>query len=218
VYELNALGFIGFIPPDYLEAFAEKYGHNLIYLHFRRLALNRPRNIDMQRILNSCPLLQHLVLDPYMQWTTPITHPAVMWVDCWRSNDDRDLRVFMSFIPAAFPALRRIRLLDSELPVAIDWPLLLPPDPNMNRIAFEYPGLHIQADADGIYLADAASTILHCDMGDDEDATSFTNTSSEGNRSDDSETSDELGSTEESDEWEEVDRETALSIFRRAVE
>jgi hypothetical protein len=55
---------------------------------------------------------------------------------------------------------------------------------------------------------------------DDEDASSFVDTSSESSSSDDSESSDELdvGSTEESAEWEEVDRETALSIFRRTVE
>lgn len=213
-------------PERYCQPLFEKYGRTLKYLHIRRIVSNAVGFFDMEQLLRSCPLLEHLVLGPDIECTTPVTYPSIMWIDLWGSATlvNRPL-----FTLATFPALRGVRELDRALSDAVEWPLVLPPNPDIDDLVFEYPGLHIQDSTRGIYKkdnnhnADGISTIYHFD-GDDSDDESFRppkDTGSNGSGSDGNWTSDEddacdMEEVNETEDW--VDREMALAVFHQIQE
>jgi len=226
IYEYGH-GLIDNFPDRYREQFISTFGCTLVYLHMRRLVSPKTRRIDMQRILDSCPLLEHLVLDPMIESTSPISHPMIKWIDLWGRHNHRDLRPSLTL--DAFSALRGIRVLDLGLSISIEWALVFLPVPSMEDLSFEYPGLHIQTNVDGIYKKDpkdaddiSTSTICHPDIVDDSSDESFRHVErgSDGNTSDESWSSDELNDdsevASEATDW--ANHEMALTLFHAMQE
>ena len=215
--------------PRYCESFFEMYGRTLKSLHIRHIiSNNNVRRVDMQYLLHSCPLLEHLVLGAEMESSTPMTHASIMWIDLWGPSNCLDLRPLLT--QEAFPALRGIRELDRGLPDMIEWPLLLPPCPNIENLSFELPGLHIQDNARGICSKDIGSrddvfTIRSTMVEDSSSDGSFaepTDTGSDGSisdeswSSDDCDVADDMEEGDEADDW--ADREMTLHIFDQIME
>ena len=117
-------------------------------------------SIDPLIPLQYCPALEHLVLRPGSHFT-PL-HPTVKWIDVWRTKHFNDKQKYIALrqtlTRAAFPALKNIRQLDSELLPTIDWPLLFPPDQHVDGsgIEYQYPGIHILVTAERITKQDMA--------------------------------------------------------------
>ena len=201
----------------YCEPFFEKYGHTLKYLHLRRVVSTGLRRIDMLYLLISCPLLEHLVLSANIMSVTPMTHASIIWIDFWGPGSYTDLHGWFSL--ARFPALRGIRELDRGLPDTVEWPLVLPPKPNIEDLTFEHPGLHIRDNTRGIFkkVTGSPDDILtfHCsDMGSDFSDGSFrtpTEIDSDGNWSSDEDVEEDVEVVSEAEDW--ANREMALEIF-----
>jgi hypothetical protein len=211
----------------YCEPFFERYGHTLKYLYLRHVVSTILRRIDMLHLLICCPLLEHLVLSATIISVTPMTHASIMWIDLWGPGRDMDLHGLFS--SAMFPALRGMRELDRGLPDTVEWPLVLPPNPNIGDLAFEHPGLYIQDNTGGIFRKDSGCpddilTIYCSDMGSDSSDGSFgmpTEIGSDGSTSDENWSSDEdveedAEKVSEAEDW--ANREMALKISTQTQE
>ncbi|KAF7971038.1 hypothetical protein HWV62_22159 [Athelia sp. TMB] len=157
------------------ESMLAKIGPGLRYLHMRPM---RPcieaedereiYGVDMQKLLDYCPGLEHLAISPncIAGWPS-LSHPNIKWIDVWNLesgiNDDADAYAeggdLNCFNPADFPHLRGTRRLDSRpegLPSYIDWPSLLPPWTELEDTG----RLHILL---GIIVRQTASAIYRSD-------------------------------------------------------
>ena len=141
--------------------FLSKHGGRLQYLHIHPCCLNYPTDILYATLNITCPVLEHLVLHPGA--VLPPMHPTLALVDIWTAkfpahkNRVSDLQRSLQQ-RNAFPHLRRTRTLDRGLPTNVDWPLIFPPDENLDNMPldaeYEYPYLHIRVDIDGIFRLD----------------------------------------------------------------
>ena len=207
--------------------FLRKHGGHLQYLHIHPCCLNYPRDILYTTLNTTCPVLEHLVLHPGA--VLPPVHPTLAMVDIWTAkfpaHRDKvsDLRRCLQQ-RSAFPSLRRARTLDRGLPTNIDWPLIFPPNENLDSInldaEYEYPCLHIRVDMDGIFRLDLppledeeGTDVQGVDgMESDDDYAPPSESQSDDHSSDSSWISDvDEGSLDN------VDRQDVLAIFQQTV-
>ena len=149
------------------EKFFAKFGPVLKYLNMRPQAMPMflvpTFAIDVQRLLNLCPALEHLAISPMCirGWPVALSHPTIKWVDVWDSGDPRNtlFEQDSEYFPASLPSLQRLRRLDGRtagLPPHTDWPSVLPPwmqltDTNQE---YHYSGLIVRQTPTLLYRVD----------------------------------------------------------------
>ncbi|GLB37423.1 hypothetical protein LshimejAT787_0404740 [Lyophyllum shimeji] len=133
--------------------FLEIHGRQLRSLHVRPAFLWTMKGfrISSQRMVDACPVLEHLVLHPCAD---PVTHKNVKWVDVWSrhvaagpESSWRALRE--SLTTKFFPKLERVRVLSSSLSLFCDIPTVFPPDivsEPKDVLEFEFPGVYLRHD------------------------------------------------------------------------
>ncbi|KAF9010593.1 hypothetical protein BDQ17DRAFT_931511 [Cyathus striatus] len=131
--------------------FCSVHGKNLKSLHFHPEYWWSMSTycIDIQRVVDVCSSLEHLILHPK---TLPLTHPNVKWVDIWlphvRSSCAEDWkRLYQSVNSQSFPSLVGIRVISNPLSCLFDIPRTIPPG-MVNRddegFELEFPGIHVK--------------------------------------------------------------------------
>ncbi|KAI5897378.1 uncharacterized protein SCHCODRAFT_02563921 [Schizophyllum commune H4-8] len=180
-----------------ISAFVRANGSELRYLHFQthRDADESGRSWSLEDVLGGCPRLVHLVVPWHVQ--VPRAHPSLRWVDVWAAGrrcpnymlDENGIRkpgIWEAFAPtfaapegsreweevrAAFPNFRGMRTLGKWLEVGSlprDLARILKPEAWTGAsAAFEYPGMHVRHDAEGVWWADSVE--YSDDYGDTDD-------------------------------------------------
>lgn len=196
---------------DYCDGFLRAHGKTIHYLHIRRL---RPCSIsvDVQAIISRCPNLDHISLGATTMPTRPFSHRNIRFVDLWSPASEAELQHLTDIrqwvTQPSFPRLTCVRELDRGLPAGIEWPMILPPDPEMEDLEFEYPGLHLKYGAGGVHKIDTEDWLDSDADSESTDETYCYQEESESDTSDDG--TDYLG---EANELESVSRDTVLSTY-----
>jgi hypothetical protein len=156
--ELNSIA--DFTSSNYREDFFTAFGACLRYLHIRPYRANASTyHIDVQSCIKHCPVLEHLAICPSLRLLTPLSHLTVKWIDLWtspRGDDENYIELRESLSHKAFPSLIGLRELDHGLSVMTDWPLILPPDSELDvdGVEYRFPGVYVKHTARGIFKMD----------------------------------------------------------------
>ncbi|KAG5638318.1 hypothetical protein H0H81_000736 [Sphagnurus paluster] len=108
-------------------SFCRIHGHYLQFLHLQPNFswTMRRYTASLQRLLDTCPIVDHLVLHPCAE---PVAHSNVKWIDIWSPHpaaaESWDL-LRQSLNKTAFPKLQRVRELSSGLALFFDVPTLI---------------------------------------------------------------------------------------------
>ncbi|TRM69993.1 hypothetical protein BD626DRAFT_475946 [Schizophyllum amplum] len=149
---------------DAFQTFANQNGSHIRYLQVQTRRDYEDSNIlgfNVQPMLQSCPLLEHLVLPANMRH--PISHPTLRWIDVWepptsRRRSPNFWRKVDKLTTAVFPCLRGVRTIDHSLSFMMDLPHVIDPDVRAALgtpvVAFEYPGVRIKVAERRIWRAD----------------------------------------------------------------
>jgi len=124
--------------------FCQIHGGSLRYLHLGPDWRDWILNDSVQKIIDECPLLEHLVL-----WVSvdldiihSLQHPTLMWMDVWLKLPPilKNVETFSQKPTPGIPCLRRMRIFDNGLwhERATDLPSLLPPEVAVERNGLEY--------------------------------------------------------------------------------
>ncbi|KAL1753208.1 hypothetical protein FB107DRAFT_218310 [Schizophyllum commune] len=150
-------------------------GQHLRYLHIRTDydCCVCDFTLDIEPMLNACPLLEHIVLPPHA--TLPHSHPSLRWIDVWEppllgrlSLDSMDciwgLRSRLqtparpseaTTIQENLPRFRGMRTLDHALLGLRDLPKILDPVAwRSTNAAFVYPGVNIVLSPTRVWRGD----------------------------------------------------------------
>ena len=227
----RSLGFADIV------GFCRIHGRSLRYLHLGPDWRDWILNDTVQKIIDECASLEHLVL-----WMSgdydiihSLSHPKITWVDVWVDLPPM-LRRVEKFAQMPIPgllSLRRLRVFDNRLwrPRATDLPVILPPDAAVERNGFEYTyfGLNIQQLGHLVLQTDQTTNFVLEDSSsssDDEDKESdfdpdtippYDNTSEGWGSSEDDTSSSDSGDSvldiqEELKDWN-PDPKKALAVF-----
>ncbi|KAG6906965.1 hypothetical protein DXG01_011162 [Tephrocybe rancida] len=135
-----------------MSAFLYVYGCNLRFLQVHT-RYNWPEG-TVQRFLNACPILEHLVLHPLP--TQAFAHPTVRWLDVSRKSRRRLCPRLQGIPPpsTSFPKLQVVRSLASAFEYLWKVSSFLPPDPLLEDglIELSFPGIFVQHRQDSIWI------------------------------------------------------------------
>ncbi|TFK44320.1 hypothetical protein BDQ12DRAFT_672776 [Crucibulum laeve] len=114
-------------------------------------------SINVQMLLDACPMLEHLVLHP--NTAPPPTHPGVKWVDVWAPHVRSDCAVdwrklYLNLTLQHFPALKGVRVLFAALASLPDLPTNIPPGlvlSDNDSFEFRFLDLCIRHDRGKVY-------------------------------------------------------------------
>ena len=124
-------------PSGPIEEFCQVHGSDLQFLQIRSERLLNHHHINQQRILLSCPALEHVALSP--GWDKPFEHRNIKWVDILESlldPEEADTMLDMITSQKKLPALQGVRVLSNYLrDVRHPVPLLISPDSVLNTEA-----------------------------------------------------------------------------------
>jgi len=159
-----SLGFANIV------GFCQIHGGSLRYLHLGPDWREWILNDTVQKVIDECPLLEHLVLwmSGNLEIITSLHHRKLMWMDIWLdlSAIIKNVETFSQARTAGLPFLRRMRIFDNRLwrSCATELPALLPPEAAAECDGFQYTyfGLNvkqlghlvIQVDQKHIFEAD----------------------------------------------------------------
>ncbi|KAJ7462983.1 hypothetical protein FB451DRAFT_468018 [Mycena latifolia] len=125
--------------------FFDSYGGTLTFLSL----YGATRQINIQIVLDRCPVLQHLAIEATQLQFSPIpTHPTISIVDLFFSAMDPQSHTVhaIDIITRGFPALRTVRQLDETMSCLSDIPSTLPATHSLDPIVVsDGPGLWIAA-------------------------------------------------------------------------
>ncbi|KII93032.1 hypothetical protein PLICRDRAFT_694282 [Plicaturopsis crispa FD-325 SS-3] len=150
---------------DVLGQFCRTHCQRLDYL---RLSISSHKSLDVQPLLDVCPALKHLVIEP--NYRMPITHRTIKWVDVvvLPSSPQHTIPTYRSFFDAFIarnlPSLTKVRVLDGSLNYLPDLPYIIPPSeaPQGNskhdngNFDWVFPGVHICHRDQRLYRPDMA--------------------------------------------------------------
>ncbi|KIM75148.1 hypothetical protein PILCRDRAFT_92249 [Piloderma croceum F 1598] len=230
----HSLGFANIV------GFCQTHGGSLRYLHLSPDWREWILNDTVQKVIDECPLLEHLVLwmSGDLEIITALHHRKLMWMDVWLDLPSviKSVQAFAQTRIAGLPFLCRMRVFDNRLwrSSATELPALLPPEAAAECDGFEYSyfGLNIKLLGHLVFQMDqTTNTIFEADDGDDDEGSdfdpdnipSYDDTSEGWGSSSECDTSsfDDMDSVldlqEELQEWQ-ADPQKALAVFSSDLE
>ena len=219
--------------------FCQVHGGSLRYLHLGPDWREWILNDTVQKVIDECPLLEHLVLwmSGNLEIITDLHHPQLMWMDVWLDLPAviKSVEKFTEARTAGLPFLRRMRVFDNRLwrSFATDLPALLPPEAAAECSGFEYTyfGLNIKQLGHLVFQLDQTTNCIF-EADDDEDEGSdfdpdniplYDDTSDSWNSSSECDTSsldDAEGALDLEDDFQEwqADPQKAFAVFSSNLE
>ncbi|KAJ7690732.1 hypothetical protein B0H17DRAFT_586886 [Mycena rosella] len=199
-------------------AFCKIHGPNLRTLGFRPAVASEGKYrgstglvTTIQSILESCPLLEHLIIPGALASSPELCHPKVQWLDFWTMYADSNSSFLDGIALPNFPAVKGIRqlivsasLLFGHIPTAI------PPRMNLgDPFEFSYPGLFLRHGNNRVYRTDTVDC-LGADYDEDDISDRGYVLSSDSSSDDESSGSAEVDDSDE--DWE-ADHESNLAMY-----
>ncbi|KAJ7142544.1 hypothetical protein C8R44DRAFT_760809 [Mycena epipterygia] len=114
--------FNNHLPPH---TFFAAYGGMITFLSVFKFTPDSDSDTRLQKLLDSCPALEHLAMDASQCTDRPLTHQTIVWVDVFCFVDHHTPVTFES-LRAGFPSLRTFRTLDETMNTLGDIPAILP--------------------------------------------------------------------------------------------
>ncbi|GLB45066.1 hypothetical protein LshimejAT787_1901440 [Lyophyllum shimeji] len=185
------------IDMDDFTSFCEMHGRQLQFPHVQPTFIQGMNGFKLllQRMVDACPVLEHLVLHPRAD---PVTHPNVKWIDIWSphalDSGDSWKSLRQSITRTAFPELQGVRELSSSLMFfSSDIPTVFPPyiiSAPKDALEFRFLGVYVRYDP-GFLWSERQIDVDRSfgeDNSDDEDFFCETSSSSSSSFYDDSST------------------------------
>jgi len=166
-----SLGFANIV------GFCHIHGGSLRFLHLGPDWREWILNDTVQKVIDECPLLEHLVLwmPGNLEIISSLHHRKLMWMDIWLdlSAIIKNVETFSQARTAGLPFLRRMRIFDNRLwrSCATELPALLPPEAAAECDGFQYTyfGLNVKQLGHLVFQVDQTTNAIFEADNDDED-------------------------------------------------